>query len=74
MPCSHLKNSSLLHIGGSKAVLLRPVSDQELSEDEDHPQLMQRLTDLREVRTELISVTFFCCYSYSYALYYCDLF
>lgn len=31
-------------------MLLRPVSDQELSEDEDHPQLMQRLTDLREVR------------------------
>ena len=36
-------------IGGSKAVLLRPISDQELAEDEDHPQLMQRLNDLREV-------------------------
>mmetsp|Transcript_28786 Transcript_28786/g.48557 ORF Transcript_28786/g.48557 Transcript_28786/m.48557 type:complete len:348 (+) Transcript_28786:228-1271(+) len=40
---------------GSKAVLLRPVSDQELSEDEDHPQLMQRLTDLRECREGLVS-------------------
>jgi hypothetical protein len=30
-------------------VLLRPISDQELAEDEDHPHLMQRLHDLREV-------------------------
>lgn len=30
-------------------MLLRPISDQELAEDDDHPQLMQRLHDLREV-------------------------
>lgn len=40
---------------GSKAAMLRPVSDQELADDEDHPQLMQRLNDLRESREALVS-------------------
>lgn len=34
---------------GSKAVLLRPISEQELSEDADHPALMTRLNTIREV-------------------------
>jgi hypothetical protein len=34
---------------GSRAVLLRPISEQELSEDADHPVLMNRLYSLREV-------------------------
>lgn len=36
---------------GSRAVLLRPISEQELGEDEDHPALMQRLNDVRVVRS-----------------------
>lgn len=40
---------------GSKAMLLRPISDQELAEDADHPELMQRLTELRECREGLVS-------------------
>jgi hypothetical protein len=35
---------------GSKAVLLRPISEAELAEDSDHPALMARLNGLREVR------------------------
>ena len=35
---------------GSKAVLLRPISEQELAEDADHPLLMGRLNHIREVR------------------------
>ena len=45
-----------LFSGGSKAMLLRPISDQELAEDADHPQLMQRLTALREVSTVDIAI------------------
>jgi hypothetical protein len=37
---------------GSRAVLLRPISEQELAEDEDHPQLMARLNAVREVKKE----------------------
>ena len=37
-------------------MLLRPISDQELAEDADHPQLMQRLTALREVSTVDIAI------------------
>ena len=34
---------------GSRAVMMRPISDQELNEDNEHPELMRRLTTLREV-------------------------
>ncbi|CAE7511811.1 unnamed protein product, partial [Symbiodinium microadriaticum] len=39
---------------GSKAVLLRPISEQELAEDSDHPALMERLNRLRESREQLV--------------------
>lgn len=48
-PNDDVFNWLILCAGGSKAVLLRPVSDQELAEDADHPELMQRLHGLREV-------------------------
>jgi hypothetical protein len=45
-----VRNNRTFVSWGSKAVLLRPISEQELSEDADHPTLMTRLNTIREVR------------------------
>jgi hypothetical protein len=44
-----VRNNRTFVSWGSKAVLLRPISEQELSEDADHPTLMTRLNTIREV-------------------------
>ena len=46
-----VRNNRTFVSWGSKAVLLRPISEQELSEDADHPTLMSRLNTIREVRS-----------------------
>lgn len=45
-----VRNNRAFVSWGNKAVLLRPISEQELSEDADHPALMTRLNTIREVR------------------------
>jgi hypothetical protein len=45
-----VRNNRTFVSWGAKAVMLRPISEQELSEDADHPALMTRLNAIREVR------------------------
>lgn len=49
-----VRNNRTFVSWGSKAVLLRPISEQELSEDADHPELMRRLNAIRECREQFV--------------------
>jgi hypothetical protein len=44
-----VRNNRTFVSWGAKATMLRPISEQELSEDADHPTLMTRLNAIREV-------------------------